>query len=368
MQTKMKTKIAMLCIFLVLFLGGCADNISDQTSTVSATFDIMDTEPRSLATAQPTATITPSPEFTTELWRSPTPETLYGYPTSEPAAMPTCDPFEGCMLNLTPDVQQKELTFNELYVGDYVLRKWCNENSRLSSMPDCAVSISSQGVEQVLVWGLPARFGNETGAYLTGNTTPDIVLINWTGGNCCVETIMYEAGDQLEPVMDIWSYRVGTFIDLNGDETYEYIAPYRNFSRSFSQCTLWTSIVYEYQPAQRQYLPATDKFKDVLTDRIQWASDFLIEYTAEYAEVPFLFINHQYDENNSAEEEIYWKYVEEYPQYSLAVNAIYELTAYYLLIGEKENAQDVLDTYFSPEQADEYMLGIMSDVERYLAP
>jgi hypothetical protein len=355
----MKTRLIALFLTYIVFITACGNvTPSPIPLATSPTFVLPSTAP--LPTATETATVTPTP------WSSPTPETLYGYPTAQAAVLPTCAPNGDC-LKLEDNVEMKDFALHELYVGKYVLRNWCNIDPQFTFLSPCAVTISSKDTKQIEIWGYPAKFGKETGADLTGHGKPDIVITNYSGGNCCVETIVYEVGDNLTKIMDIGSYRIGTFTDLNGDETYEYIAPYRNFSSFCTGCTLWTSAVYEYQPSLG-YVPATYKFKDVLSADIQRTLDFITQFTKQNPNMPFHFLDIRYYDNPSAEDNEFLKFDKENSDYSRAVNALYQLIAYYLLAGQRTDAQNILNKYFPPNEAAEYMLAIEQDLQGLLAP
>ncbi len=348
----MKTKIALQSLLYMFFLIACGGvtpyptlSATSPTIAVSATKQLL--------------TLTPM------FWNTSTPETLYGYPTPQPVVLPTCNPID--CFKMEDNVQRQDFSFHDLYLGEYVLRNWCNNDPKFTLYPYCAVTISSKSNQQIEIWGYPAKLGVETGADLTGNGKPNIVIINWSGGNCCVDTIVYEVGDSLEKIMDISSFRPGTFIDLNQDETYEYIAPYRNFSLFCTDCQLRVSIVYEYQP-NLGYVPATYKFKDVLSTDMQWATDFIAQFTKQNPNMPLHFLSTNYYENPSDEDKEYLKFDKENPDYFRASNALYELIAYYLLAGQQVDAQITLNTYFSPEKETEYLLAIQQDLHGLLAP
>lgn len=351
----------MQTVICVIFLAACGavTPYPLPTPLVTATPTFI-----TIPTRKPHPTRTP----TRGPYIAPTNETLYGYPTPEQIMFPTCDPLGGCILNLTPNAQRQDFTFHELYVGKYVLRRSCNVDSQsilLSSI--CAVTISSNGTKQIEIWAYPARLGEETGADLTGRGKPNIVIIDASGGNCCTGIIVYETGDSLKKIAEIGSYRVGTFTDLNGDNTYEYIAPYRNFSYFCSNCTLWTSVVYEYQPGLEQYMPATYKFKEVLSDQIEWTSDAVAQFTKQNPTTPFLFESRNSNDSDTDSKE-FWKLANENPDYYRATNALYQLVAYYLLIGRPTDAQNTLNKYFPPDKATEYMEAIQKDLGKLLAP
>jgi hypothetical protein len=357
----MKTKIVLQCLICVVFLAACGSVTPYPTSLApTSTFAIPSTKPFPTFTATPTVTQTPL--------NTPTPQSISGYPTPQPAVLPTCNPID--CLKLEDNVQRQDFTFHDLYLGKYVLRNWCNIDPILTLYPYCAVTISSKGNQQIEIWGWPARFREETGADLTGNGKPDIVITNWSGGNCCVGTIIYEAGDKLEKIMDIGSFRPGTFTDLNEDGTYEYIVPYRLWSRLCSMCDARPSVVFEYQP-KSGYVPATHKFKDTLSFNFNEALSFLDKFTKQNPNMPFrvLSANYYYSLTPTAEDEEYLKFDKETNwEYSRALNTLYNITVYYLLAGQPDDAENVLNKYLPSNKATEYMQVVQEELEGLLAP
>ncbi len=368
-----KIKLTTIIVLIAIISSACGAVTPYPTTTISSPTL---TVPR--ATPLPTLTITPA--ITPTFENTSTPGTLYGYPTPEPAILPTCNPID--CLEVTPDVQRQDISFHELYVGKYVLRSWCNIDQRFPNLQQCAVTISSKGNAQIEIWGYPAYFAAETGADLTGDGVPDIVIDVWSGAadNGPV-TFVYEAGNTLKEIMGVWQDYRGEFIDLNGDGSDEYISPIRNWGSSICiMCQFWAMIVYQYQP-KLGYVPETYKFKDVLlpmsdtvksslSANIQYELNFLNQFTKQNPKMTLLFSppNTGISLTPSVEEQEYWQYANENSDYSQAVNALYELAVYYLLAEQPTNAQEILNKYFPPDKASAYMLGIQNDLQNFLAP
>ena len=357
----MKTKIALPVFICVIFLTACGGVTPYPTPlTVSPTFDIPTT---SLPIVISTPTLTPIP------WKTPTPETLYGYPTPEIMVVPTCG-IEGCMMNFTPEPQRRDITFHELYVGKYVVRNWCDSDAQVAFFTSCAVIISSKNIKQVEIWGNgTAWLRAETGADLTGNGIPEIVIGTWNGaGDGGAGTIVYEAGDTLKEIMSAGSQDPGTFTDLNDDGSLEYIAPTRIWSQFCLTCQAWFNVIYEYQ-GKIDYVPATDKFNDKLPST-QEPLDFLAQFTKQHPNMAFHFLSVKWNPNNLSEDD---KEIDQYNEetnweYSRAVNTLYDITIYYLLAGQKSDAQKILNEYFPPDKASEYIVEIQKDLRGLLAP
>ncbi len=349
----------MQSLVCMVFLAACGGVAPSPTSSASSpTAAIPSTKPFLAITATRTVTQT--------LLNTPTPETISGYPTPQPAVLPTCNPID-CFIP-EDNVQSQDFTFHDLYLGKYVLRNWCNIDPDHAGYPYCAVTISSKGEPQIEIWGWPARFGEETGADLTGNGKPDIVIVNWGGGNCCVGTIVYEVGESLKQVMDIGSFRPGTFTDLNGDGSYEYIVPYRLWPGFCSMCDARPSVVFEYQTASG-YVPATHKFKDTISFDFNEAIRFLDEFTRQNPNMPFLLLSADYYYNPTAEDEEVLKFDQETNwEYSRALNKLYNITVYYLLAGQPVDAENVLNKYLPPNKAAEFMQAVQEVLKGLLAP
>ncbi len=352
----LKTRFATTIILGAIILSACGGVTPYPTpSTPSATFVPATTTPILTATSLPS--ITPTP------WNTPISEMLEGYPTPEVLGpLPTCETRGSGLCNLDPDMQRQDISFHELYVGKYVLRNWCDRNYVGSPKP-CPITISSIGAEQIEIWGTPAWIRGETGSDLTGDGIPDIVIEAWDGSlDDGSETIVYEADNTLKKIMDVWSQDPGNFTDINGDGTYEYTAPTVIYSQFCFDCNAWTPIVYEYQRANG-YLPATYKFKDSLS-LIQTDLDYLANFKNQNPNMPLQFNI----VNGSNEDNEYWKYATTNWDYYLAVTKLYDVIIYYLLSGYPKDAQKVLNDYFPPDQASEFMIDIQKDIKPFLSP
>ena len=317
---------------------------TDAFETVAAIYE------SSTPTPSPTLASTPSPTSTPSPWISPTPETLNGYPTP-PIVMtfPTCNPNGDCF-DVDRDIQRQALSFNELYLGKYVLRNWCDVDQEI--YPPCAVTISSSDDEQVRLWGYPARFGKDTGADLTGNGKPDIVIIDWSGGNCCVGVIIYEVDDNLTKIMDVGIFRTGNFIDFDDNGTYEYVGYVRSFSGFCTECGYITlPIIYEYQDGFG-YVAATDIYMSMLELDIQPNLDALFEFQEKYLDIQLQFDHQTLDSFD----------------YCPAISSLYRLVAYHILTGQENEARDILNEYSVPELTSEYMIEFQKELEYMISP
>ena len=359
----MKTKITLPILICAIFLTACGGVTPYPTPlTVSATFVIPTI---SSPTVTSTPTLTPIP------WKTPTPETLYGYPTPEIMVVPTCG-VDGCWMNFTPEPQRRDITFHELYVGKYVLRNWCDSDPQDAFLTSCAVIISSKNMKQVEIWGYgTTRLREETGADLTGNGIPDIVIGTWNGaGDGGSGTLVYEAGEAPKLIMNAGSQDRGTFTDLNDDGSLEYVAQTRIWSRFCLTCQAGMRIVYEYQ-GKAGYIPATYKFRDKLHFfDPQESLDILAQFKKQHPNMAFHFLSVNADLNNpSGDDKEYRQYEKETNfEYSRAVDILYAITAQYLMIGQKSDAQKILNEYFPPDKASEYMLAIQEDLRGLLTP
>ncbi len=353
----MKLKIISTYLICAIFLASCG-GVTPYPTALAASPTFATTATAQIPTPTSTPTLTPTP------WNLPTPEILSGYPTPQSAALPTCGP--GDCFEMGDNVQRQNFSFHDLYLGKYVLRHWCNIEPRLTLYSYCAVTISSKDNPQVEIWGWPAKFREETGADLTGDEEPDIVITQWSGGNCCVGTIVYKTGDTLEKVLDIGNFRPGTFVDLDENGTYEYITLDRLWS-TFCNCTVYPSVIFEYQAQSGEYLPATDKFKNTYLD-FHDGFNFLNEFRAKNPNAPFLLLSAERYSNPTVEDEEYFKLEREIPDYHRAICTLYNIMVSYMLAGEEAEAQKILNKYLPPDKANEYMIAIKKDLKYYLPP
>lgn len=341
----MKTKNVLTILVYAFLLSACVGVTPFPTPPIASPTLITPATITGTPSPTPTNTVTLTP---THEWYRPTPETLYGYPTPEIMVVPTCGP-EGCWSSFTPEPQGKELSFHELYVGKYVVRNWCTSDPKVIYSAPCAVTVSAKGMEQIEVWGYGrAWVGAETGADLTGNGIPEIVIVTTTGAaSDGTGKIVYEAGDTLTKIMH--AHGNGTFTDLNGDGTYEYVTPRRIWTSLPMGGNIWINVVYEYQKDQGYYVLATSKFIDKIEQGLQWNFDALAEFEQEYPDASLQFEIFDHD-------------------YGPAEISLYRIVACYLLAGEEDAALEILNKYFSEEKAAEYLLVIKSDMGSLIEP
>jgi hypothetical protein len=228
-------------------------------------------------------------------------------------------------------VKLQELSVQQLYIGKYILRNWCKDDESIKSY--CAITISSLGEKQVEIWGFPVYLGIETGADLTGRGYPNIVAISGNG-NAGVEVRVFEAGETLKEIMDVWSYNYAYtkhFVDLNNDKSYEFISNTKIWSKFITCNVSGIPLVYEYN-LDTGYVNKTSKYKEVLSTNIQWGTDYLLTYKLEN------------------------------PNTEVPVCNVYYLVTAYLVSGQKEKAWEILDENYSPEKAAEYKAGFQEDL------
>jgi len=336
----LKAKFIVLLLINYIFLNAC-----DSVALI----------PLTEVPTPKTATLILSPTNTLAVtaipWSTPTPVTLSGYPTLQiPIGL----------TDIFPKVPIKQVDFSthELYIGKYVVRNWCKELGEFSHA--CIVTVSSIGEKQIEITGFPAWLGRQTGVSLTGNGIPDIVIDTASGGSDNGErVIVYEAGDSPRMILTAIGNMVndqepGEFMDLNGDGSFEYIGLRRFWSQFCAYCELWNPIVYEYQ-GKSGYVPATYKFKDFLNPLIEDALDDLSGFRKKYPNILIQFTARG-EEGNINDD------------YFRAVNDVYKLTAYYLMLGQKEDAMKILNENFPPDKALEYIEEIRSDIGLFIAP
>ena len=347
-----KKIISFICALAIL-LSAC-ENSNSALTPLPAT-----------ATIRPSATQIPTSTSTATSTQSPTnrptftPEILSGYPTV--VATPEIpDDFPQEVENF----YRNDFTFHDLYVGKYVLRKWCDEeDEKIFRGNICAITISTLNMEPVEIWWLPAKLGKETGADLTGNGIPDIVLIRDDGPY--VNTIIYEADDSLTKLLDIWTRPAGYFEDLNDDGTYEFITPIRVWSDVCAICQIWTPIVYEYR-LNLGYVPSSTLTSDMVS--FTGYEESLAEFSKINPDVDLIFYQSLRDGEKSLEEIKYQQYEEDIEGYGAVVNHLYNLTILYILTGRDQDAKNLLNQHFPPEKAEEYYLLCREEIGYYLFP
>ncbi|MCJ7435092.1 MAG: hypothetical protein MUO77_16540, partial [Anaerolineales bacterium] len=249
----MKTNNTIFFLLSAIYISACGGVTSIPITTKTPTPKVAITT----NTLYPTNT----PTITPARWeKTSTPETILGYPT--PQVPVELDPFG-------PGVpfEQKGITSNELYIGKYVLRKWCKP---FDFMEYCAITISSLKEKQVDFSNWPSYLAPETGTDLIGTGYPDIVIVSEIG-NAAGEQIVrvFEAGATLKEILVAGGRRDWKFEDLNNDKSFEFIGDARVWSK-FSDCQILNfHYVYEYVP-NTGYVIKTYKYKEVLFPNIQF--------------------------------------------------------------------------------------------------
>ncbi|MCE9646328.1 MAG: hypothetical protein K8S20_10050 [Chloroflexi bacterium] len=316
----MKTKCAIPFLLSAIYLSACGGVTPIPMTTKTSTPSVA------------VSTNIPSPGNTPTLfpdrWVTSTPETIFGYPT--PLIPVELDSFAPNI-----PVGQSDISTHDLYIGKYVVRKWCKEDEIIKEF--CSITISSLGEKQVEIWGGPIYLGAETGTDLTGRGYPNIVVISGIG-NAAGEVVVwvFEAGSTLKEILRTGSRREIKFVDLNNDKSLEFTGEARIWSQ-FSDCQILNfPFVYEYNAASG-YVNKTSKYNQgILAAIIQRGLDSLISYEAENpnAEVPLC--------------------------------NVYDLVSAYLVSGQTEKAWDILDKNYSAETAAEYKAGFQKDFSAYI--
>jgi hypothetical protein len=318
-----KAKKLVLFLFSAIYVSACGDVTPippTGTSTPEVTIKTSTPNPAMTATVRPTLFYG---------WTS-TPETVFGYPT---AVMP----FEEDPFAKNVPLIQTELTAPQLHIGKYVLRNWCKDDETISSY--CVITISALGEEPVEIWGLPVYLGAETGSDITGNGYPNIVVIEGignAGGDVFVR--VFEVGDTLKEIMNVGSRGYShyeNFVDLNNDNSYEFVAHERIWSQ-FSNCqAMDTPLIYEYS-SNSGYVNQTSKYKEVLSPNIQWGLDQISSYKTEN------------------------------PNTKTPLCNLYYLLTVYVVSGQQEKAWALLEENYPPEKVAEYKAGLLKDLEKLI--
>lgn len=263
-----------ISIILVFLTCGCSEQ-----ETLHPAITVI------VITATPESTMTPFPTINavyqaTALaqYAIPTPTTRPGYPTPVLYESP----------NGLPLYKQGDIWFYELYINQYVIRRWINENNFVTYTIS---SINQDEIQTPATSTLPESGGGLdalTGMDITGEGDPDLILHVYTGGNhCCNILQIYNLGKTVEMVFELnTSARSGTFVDLDNDGVYEYVTydptfEYANFGTGDLSCSFANSpypmTIFQYSP-KNGYTAANLKFADRYKESIALHAKLIENY------------------------------------------------------------------------------------------
>lgn len=198
-----------LFIVSVIFglMTGCVKNLTPVNSAVTVI----------VVTATPKPTDTPIPALDAETRATLAAEYIISTPTIR-SGFPT-------PISSTPSDIQRGISFYELYIGKYVVRRWSSDQYS----PFFSYTISALDQTEIrtpLISEVEPGNGLDplTGIDITGEGNPDAIFHLYTGGNhCCHNVQVYDLGKTAKKVFELGTGDCpGTFIDLNGDGVYEY--------------------------------------------------------------------------------------------------------------------------------------------------
>jgi len=154
-------------------------------------------------------------------------------------------------------------------IGSYTVQLWRNTAGDSWGF-DAIATISAEGrtlVQIEFVSGL----GDITGADITGEGHPDVIIETFTGGaHCCFSTIVYDLGPTLTKVLETpESNCSGGFTDLDGDSVLEFVTCDDLFA--YAYCSYVASpmvqVILQYEPG-RGYVPASPRFVHLYAEGI----------------------------------------------------------------------------------------------------
>jgi len=157
----------------------------------------------------------------------------------------------------------------EQSIAGYAIRRWHDPTMGDSSFLDI-LTISAAGQAEVQIESF-FELGVETGADVTGEGHPDLVVRTYTGGaHCCSSTIVYDLGPTLTRVLETpLSNCLGSFEDLDGDGVLEFRTCDDLFAYRYC-CYVGSPMVravLAYEPSAG-YVPVSPLFAGVYADDI----------------------------------------------------------------------------------------------------
>jgi hypothetical protein len=203
----------------------------------------------------PAPTLTPTPVPPTDAPAPPQPTaTLYPLPTATPFPTP---------------VPPTYVVEEERAIGRYTVRLWRNTADDAWGFDNIA-TISAGGQTLVQI-EMVSRFGDLTGADITGEGHPDAIVETFTGGaHCCFSTIVYDLGPVLTKVMETpQSNCGGRFEDLDGDAVFEFVTCDDLFAYAYCPYAASPAVqaILRYEPG-RGYVPVSPRFAHLYAEAI----------------------------------------------------------------------------------------------------
>jgi hypothetical protein len=213
-------------------------------------------------TAVPTATQPPPPATDTVPPPADTLTPVPLLPTPAPV-LPTVEAPADAGIPPTYVVEE------EIHFGQYTVRLWRNTAEDAWGYDNIAtISANGQGLVEV---GMVAQLGDLTGADITGEGHPDVIIETFTGGaHCCFSTIVYDLGSELIRVLQTPESNCGgQFEDIDGDSVFEFVTCDDLFA--YTYCSYAASpavmVILRYEPGLG-YVPVSPDFVDLYADSL----------------------------------------------------------------------------------------------------
>lgn len=242
-----------------------------------------------LACALPTVEPTPDPgAFETQVAEGVA-ATLKAAPTSTPSPAPAATDTETPRLMPTPFTPRSEVYPEVTYIlqeeklfGEYAVRFWRNANAAADTVFfDGLVTIAASGEGPIQIESASA-LGAQTGTDITGDGFSEVIVETYSGGaHCCFGTVVYSMkGSSIQKVLDTAPSNCGgSFADLDGDGVLEFDTCDDSFA--YTYCPYAASpivrVIFQYDPAQGLYLPASPRFASLYADLIAEHTKFAEE-------------------------------------------------------------------------------------------
>jgi len=188
--------------------------------------------------------------------------------TEAPQSIPIASPPRSELYPETTYTLQEEKIF-----GAYAVRFWRNADAAADTIFfDGIVTIESSSARPIKIESV-AALGTQTGADITGDGFPEVIVETYSGGaHCCFGTVVYNMrGSSIKKVLDTAPSNCGgSFADLDGDGVMEFDTCDDSFA--YTYCSYAASpivrAIFQYDSAQGLYLSASPRFADLYADAI----------------------------------------------------------------------------------------------------
>jgi hypothetical protein len=256
-----KEHVRVLLVILPVLLMAC--NLVEWPP--SATPEEDDVQTRVAQDVAATLTALPTPTWPPSPTRTPVPATDTPTPPP-PTAIPSPPPTATSVYESIPATYVVE---EERLIGSYTVRLW--RNTAEDSWGYDNIATISAGDRTLVQIEMVSGLGSLTGADVTGEGHPDVIVEIFTGGaHCCFSTLVYDLGSTLTKVLETpQSNCGGRFEDLDGDGVFEFVTCDDLFA--YVYCAYAASpmvkVILQYEPG-RGYVPASPRFAHLYAEDI----------------------------------------------------------------------------------------------------